>query len=338
MRKEVLSLALQDINFLSVSKYDYHIEGTLICELKCHRRCDYKICYILVLPDERIVCGCGTNLIIWDLNTKSNIVLESRHSIIKLLSDGRILTYNEGSCIEIWDLSKKTPERTINLNNYSIPLLILPNNGIVVNKGNNIEIWNPDTGHKSMDLIGHTHRLTCFEYMNEYLVSGSYDTTIKIWNLVTTKCEATLQGHIEAIISIAIFNNKIISTAYDGTLRIWNENVCEKVIHTQTINTILIAGDKFITTSRLSETIRVWNSTGKCKYILKGHKGKISAMALLPNNQLMSAALDGTLRIWNVDTGREVHKWNTRWAGTSCVAICGGKVITDFKNTIKVWE
>lgn len=55
-------------------------------------------------------------------------------------------------------------------------------------------------------------------------------------------------------------------------------------------------------------TISLWNAdTGKLLYMLFGHTGDIKSLSFSPNNRfLVSGSEDGTARIWNTETGREV--------------------------------
>ncbi len=79
-----------------------------------------------------------------------------------------------------------------------------------------------------ISLHGHGGPVWCLQIdkETEYLVSGSYDTTVKIWNWQTAACIRTLRGHTGWISALAIDDDKglglITSTSWDGSVRMWD--------------------------------------------------------------------------------------------------------------------
>lgn len=58
---------------------------------------------------------------------------------------------------------------------------------------------------------------------------------------------------------------------------------------------------------RYHDEIRVFQSPAKFSHVLKGHTKKIVAIAISTDGErLASAALDGTIRIWDLDSGKEI--------------------------------
>ena len=62
---------------------------------------------------------------------------------------------------------------------------------------------------------------------------------------------------------------------------------------------------------REAEVIHVWNVvSGERTRLMFGHRGRIDSIAISPDGtQLASGGSDGTVRIWDAATGREVKKY-----------------------------
>lgn len=83
-----------------------------------------------------------------------------------------------------------------------------------------------------------------------------------------------------------------------------------------------------------------WLADGR-ELLLKGHRDAIMWTSFSPDDSLLaSVAWDGTFRIWQVETGEEVHKWESgkqNWAG--CFSPDGLQFLgTDGDGWIKVWD
>ena len=45
-----------------------------------------------------------------------------------------------------------------------------------------IKIWNIETGERYVTLKYHSDGVTCLQFNDYYILSGSYDRTIKLWD------------------------------------------------------------------------------------------------------------------------------------------------------------
>jgi len=109
-----------------------------------------------------------------------------------------------------------------------------------------------------------------YAWGGEFIVSGSANAEIAVWEgSLSDKCLRQFGGHGGAVLSIRVFDDKIFSSSEDRTIRIWEL------------------------------------STGHAlKSIFNGHTGPINAIALTPDgNRIVSASDDGSLRIFDSETG-----------------------------------
>jgi serine/threonine-protein kinase len=69
-------------------------------------------------------------------------------------------------------------------------------------------------------------------------------------------------------------------------------------------------GDEFLITSGADKLIRVWDADGRPVRRMEGHTQNVRALSLMPDGRrLLSASHDGTLKMWDVATGKCLHTY-----------------------------
>nr|XP_027125149.1 DENN domain and WD repeat-containing protein SCD1 [Coffea arabica] len=101
-----------------------------------------------------------------------------------------------------------------------------------------------------------------------FFISGSTDCTIKIWDpsLRGSELRATLKGHTRTVRAINSDRGKVVSGSDDQTVLVWDKQ----------------------TTQLLEE--------------LKGHDAQVSYVRMLSGERVLTAAHDGTVKMWDVRT------------------------------------
>ena len=249
---------------------------------------------------------------------------------------------------------------------------------------NTVRIWNMETGRQVGEpLTGHTDWVWSvaisppFKIADEngnggggsaaarYIASGSRDKTVRIWDMETGRqVGEPLTGHTGAVWSVAISpsfkildgNNGgggsaavryIVSGSEDKTVRVWNMETGRQVGepltgHTDWVWSVAIsppfkiadengnggggsAAVRYIVSGSADGTVRVWNmDTGRqVGEPLTGHADSVLSVAISPPFQIVdengnggggsaaaryiaSGSADGTVRVWNMETGRQV--------------------------------
>ncbi|MEH1859123.1 MAG: serine/threonine-protein kinase [Nostoc sp.] len=163
------------------------------------------------------------------------------------------------------------------------------------------------------------------------LASGSGDNTIKLWNLATGKQIRTLpseryanRGHFNSVYSVAISpdGNTLASGSGDNTIKLWN----------------LVTGEQIRTLSFRSPTLP--GSTKGTK--LGGFGYRVNSVAISPDGKtIASDSEDGTIKLWNLETGKEIHTFKGHFGSVLSVAISpDGKTLASGSEdgTIKLWN
>ncbi|XP_075503526.1 DENN domain and WD repeat-containing protein SCD1 isoform X1 [Primulina tabacum] len=101
-----------------------------------------------------------------------------------------------------------------------------------------------------------------------FFISGSTDCTVKIWDpsLRGSELRATLKGHTRTVRAISSDRGKVVSGSDDQSVLVWDKQ----------------------TTQLLEE--------------LKGHDAQVSVVRMLSGERVLTAAHDGTVKMWDVRT------------------------------------
>ncbi|MFC1878751.1 AAA family ATPase [Chloroflexota bacterium] len=160
---------------------------------------------------------------------------------------------------------------------------------VISGSGDTLKIWDLASGRIVNKLKGHTHMISAVAVTPDghYIVSGSWDKTLKVWDVASGHEVHTLKGHTDRITAVVVTpdGQHIISGSRDHNLKVWN------------ISAALNAG--------------IVRENGLCSEdvcTLKGHTDWITNVTVTPDGQhTISGSLDGTLKVWEVTTGREVR-------------------------------
>ena len=138
--------------------------------------------------------------------------------------------------IVLWDLAKRTEIRRWKCQDFSTVTVAWSPDGKTVataGEGNEIRLWNPETGERTGEVIGGNSSFCCLAFSSDgsRLVGASRSWAqlgvpgeIVVWSMPDKKKLASLTGHALGIWSMTISpDDKIIASASaDGTIRLWD--------------------------------------------------------------------------------------------------------------------
>lgn len=77
---------------------------------------------------------------------------------------------------------------------------------------------------------GHTQGVSCVQFDDTRIVSGSHDKTIKVWNIRTNSpwSVMTLVGHSGTVRCLHMLGNRLVSGSTDQNLKVWDLSVQEQ--------------------------------------------------------------------------------------------------------------
>lgn len=176
-----------------------------------------------------------------------------------------------------------------------------------------IRIWSISKLKCVKILQKHTYHITTIKFNSKgnLLILGSADENITIWDVLNSKPIKTLAAHSDPISSIALTpdNSIIVSASYDGLMRLFDTELGQ-CLKTLTYNSSSYGTATALTNDVVNVPITNVECTPNGKYIL-------------------SSSLDGTIRLWNYMDNKVVKTYVGVDGGKVCEKFsCGAKFIT----------
>jgi WD40 repeat protein len=165
-----------------------------------------------------------------------------------------------------------------------------------------IDIFDFETRKLLKSLEGHSHTVNGIQLTKDgkKIISYSYDKSIRIWDFESGKLLILFEGHLESVRGIQLTKDekKIISYSWDNTIKIWELETGKLILNLEWpvygADGIQLTNDekKLISYSSL-DGIKIWDfENGKIlKTIENSYQERIKSS-------------DGSLRYWNIETGK----------------------------------
>jgi F-box/WD-40 domain protein MET30 len=155
---------------------------------------------------------------------------------------------------------------------------------------------------------GHKLAIMCLQFNHQFLITGSYDTTVKVWCVETGRLIRTLEGHRLGVRALMFDDTKLITGSLDHTIRIWNyrtgQCVCTFRGHENKVLAVDF-NDSLIVSGSADKTVKVWNFETKSCFTLRGHTDYVNDVKIhSASGLLFSASDDNTVRVWDLETKR----------------------------------
>jgi len=171
-----------------------------------------------------------------------------------------------------------------------------------------IQLLDLEQGMVAGELAGHAGAVRAVAFLGDgtQLVSGADDAKLTLWDLGPKQPMASLTTPA-AIHALAVLGDgqRIATGGADHVIRIWQKPSAPSAAATPGDAT----GAADATASPEAETSQPTSATPLGE--LKGHSGPVTSLAAFAGGgQLLSGSEDGTVRVWEVDGGKQVRSLN----------------------------
>ncbi|XP_057296387.1 F-box/WD repeat-containing protein 7-like isoform X2 [Hydractinia symbiolongicarpus] len=203
---------------------------------------------------------------------------------------------------------------------------------------------------KVKTFVGHTQGVSCVQFDNKRIVSGSSDKTIRVWDLTSNsnKPVLTLVGHFGTVRCLQLNGNQVISGSADATIKVWDLSVgsdwnmaaCRVTMvgHLDTVRCLQVDAEKVISGS-YDNTLKVWDlKTGRCKLTLRGHSAGVLCVQF-DDQKIVSGSSDNTIKVWNLLNGVCLATLRGHTDAVTCLQFNQNRIISGSLDcTLKFWD
>ncbi|MGE3808782.1 MAG: WD40 repeat domain-containing serine/threonine protein kinase [Gemmataceae bacterium] len=253
----------------------------------------------------------------------------------------------------LWDLTTRKPIQVFQGHTASVMSVAFAPTGRCILSGSwdaTVRLWDVETGKELRRYEGKFKEVkcVCFSPDGNHIVMASDD---RVYLIATAGGEEllALEGHDDVVQSVAFSPEglRAVSGSDDGTIRVWNlqdgTSLANIKAHNDTVTCVAFAPNgKWVLSGSSDNSARLWDfQTGKELRRFVGHSCWVNCVAFAPtalrvltgsggtivDGQFAHGA-DCTLRIWDLQTERELFRHSGHEASVTCAAFApAGKIV-----------
>ncbi|KAK6009595.1 WD domain, G-beta repeat protein, partial [Ostertagia ostertagi] len=195
---------------------------------------------------------------------------------------------------------------------------------------------------------GHTQGITCVQFDDDRIVSGSSDTTIRIWDLrgssdVGNLGTMALNGHSATVRCLDLNGNVLVSGSNDFSIKVWNVDVNPRWSSIGCRMTMLGHSNYVRCLQGMADSSSGYglHAIREGVRTLGGHNDSVLCVQYRDRDSLaVSGSADNSIKCWDTRTGRpEMTIHNAHDNAVTCVRFDDHRIVSgSVDRMIKMWD
>jgi F-box/WD-40 domain protein MET30 len=298
----------------------------------------------------------GTN---WKYGRCSIKVLKGHNNGIMALQmiDNILATGSYDATIKIWNMDTGEEVRTLVGHTMGIRCLQFDDTKLISGSlDRTLKVWNWRTGECLSTYSGHSDGVISLHFDSNLLASGSSDNTARIWNF-QDRSVFCLRGHTDWINAVRVdsASRTVFTASDDCTIKLWDLDTkkCVRTYegHVGHVQQVVIMPPEFdvdeaeaTSESSASEREDLAEQQGTVESVSSGAEDETELFSSQPSRPkppryMLTSALDATIRLWEVATGRCIRTYFGHVEGVWALAADNLRIVSGAHDrTVKVWD
>jgi WD40 repeat protein len=310
---------------------------------------------VAVTPDgTRALTGADDATVrVWDLDSGRSIHTLAGHdgpvTCLAVAPDGtHAITGTEEGVARVWDLGTGRLVRVVAVANDTLTAAAITADGehaITTSWDRTVQVWNVHTGRMRKVLRGHLGRVEHLALTPAgRAVTASGDGTVRVWDIDAGRPVETVIWHDNVVLALAAGPDitVVIGTSGGVDAQIWDLHAARPRRIIKPADVIALTANATLAIIGSGTTATVWHlGTGLASFDLVGHHDRIASIAVTPDaGRVVTAARDGTARVWDLDHERPAAPRAHHRKINALVPTAGGRrlITASDDGTARVWD
>ncbi len=281
---------------------------------------DITLAVAMSTSGERVASGGADGQIrLWNAVTESPAgVLEGHDNLVFDVAFSRdeklLASASEDRTVRLWNVAEQREQAVLRGHEAGVWGVAFSADGKLVASGgadSTVRLWDVATATERKRLTAPGIRCLRISPNGALMATGGVDGQVRLWALPEGTAVGTLQGHQAPVrgLDFSADGSWLVSASQDGAVLSWDLAKSQQLRsfegHTAMVRGVAISPDgRWLATSSYDNKVQLWEVARRATNRQLVPEGGVHDLAFSRNGEHLLAALsDGTLAVWNVESG-----------------------------------